>query len=325
MSDENLWGTRNVAEYAYCPRLFYYMAVEGIFVPSADTEEGNHVHRRVDRPSKADKDDEDAGDGDRPKTVRSLALTSTTLGLTATLDLAEITGEVAVPVEYRKGRPKRQVMAPPPDDPGEAEEPPLSHPEPWPTDRVQIGLQAILLEEAHYTVTHSVLYYASEKLRITVRVDDALRSEALTTLEAAKQCATGPRPMPLINDSRCVRCSLQPICLPDEVNQQRLEEVKPRQIWPPRDEGTHLPARSPTSSTTASLRGPRTSQSSFSGRGWRVVSPSLMTVRDWMISSLSERCDWGSEAHSIKEPPATWGASASGSKRPHFPNAAGLP
>jgi CRISPR-associated protein Cas1 len=37
-----------------------------------------------------------------------------------------------------------------------------------------------------------------------------------------------------------VRCSLQPICLPDEVNQQRLEEVKPRQIWPLRDEGIHL-------------------------------------------------------------------------------------
>jgi CRISPR-associated protein Cas1 len=85
-----------------------------------------------------------------------------------------------------------------------------------------------------------VLYYAAEKLRLTIPVDNALRSEALAVLEAAKQCASGQRPMPLINDSRCVRCSLQPICLPDEVNQQRLEEVKPRQIWPPRDEGIHL-------------------------------------------------------------------------------------
>jgi CRISPR-associated protein Cas1 len=241
MPDEMLWPTRNVAEYAYCPRLFYYMEVEGTFLPSADTEEGNHVHRRVDRPSKATTiDDEDTGDESRPKIVRSLALTSDTLGLTATLDLAEINGTVAIPVEYRKGRPKRQVMAPPPDDPGEADQPPLSHPEPWPTDRVQVGLQTILLEEAHYTVPNAILYYASEKLRLTIPVDDALRSEALATLEAAKQCAAGTRPMPLINDSRCVRCSLQPICLPDEVNQQRLEEIKPRQIWPPRDEGIHL-------------------------------------------------------------------------------------
>ncbi len=49
--DESLWPARNVAEYAYCPRLFYYMEVEGIHVPSEDTAQGNRVHRRVDRPS----------------------------------------------------------------------------------------------------------------------------------------------------------------------------------------------------------------------------------------------------------------------------------
>jgi len=243
MADESFWQARSVAEHAYCPRLFYYMAVEGTFLPSSDTEAGSHVHRRVDRPSRLEDGKDDIGDDERPKVVRSLALTSQTLGLTATLDLAEINGQTAIPVEYRKGRPKRQVMAPPPDDPGEAEQPPLSHPEPWPTDRVQVGLQSLLLEEAGYTVPNAVFYYASEKLRLTIPVDDALRAEALATLEAAKQCAAGSRPMPLINDSRCVRCSLQPICLPDEVNQQRMEEIKPRQIWPPRDEGIHLVAQ----------------------------------------------------------------------------------
>ena len=49
--DESLWPARNVAEHAYCPRLFYRMEVEGIHVPSADTEKGMAVHRRVDRPS----------------------------------------------------------------------------------------------------------------------------------------------------------------------------------------------------------------------------------------------------------------------------------
>ncbi len=243
MADESFWQARSIAEHAYCPRLFYYMAVEGTFLPSSDTEAGSHVHRRVDRPSRLEDSEDETGDDGRPKVVRSLALTSQSLGLTATLDLAEIDGQTAIPVEYRKGRPKRQVMAPPPDDPGEAEQPPLSHPEPWPTDRVQVGLQSFLLEEAGYTVPNAVFYYASEKLRLTIPVDDALRAEARATLEAAKQCAVGPRPMPLINDSRCVRCSLQPICLPDEVNQQRMEEIKPRQIWPPRDEGIRLVAQ----------------------------------------------------------------------------------
>lgn len=246
--DESLWPARNVAECAYCPRLFYYMQVEGIFVPSSDTEKGVDVHRRVDKPSAAqEKADESEADHDRPKTVRSLALTSESLGLTATLDLAEISGQVAMAVEYRKGRPKHVAVGPPADDCGEMEQPPLSHPEAWPTDRIQVGLQAILLESAGYAVPEAVIYYAGEKLRLRVTVNDALKAEALLTLEKAKQCARGSRPLPLVNDSRCPRCSLQQICLPDEVNHQRAQsppdELTPRKIWPPRDDGIHVVAQ----------------------------------------------------------------------------------
>src|SRR5581483_10112112 len=157
MPEDSLWPTRSVAEYAYCPRRFYYMAGEGIFLPRADTEEGQHVHRRVDQPSKVVARSPASNNGDEPKIVRSRALSSAKLNLTATLDLAEISGNSAVPVEYRKGRPKYQVMAPPPDDPGEAEAPPLNHAEPWPADRVQVGLQTLLLEEAGYTVPEAIV------------------------------------------------------------------------------------------------------------------------------------------------------------------------
>ena len=127
------------------------------------------------------------------------------------------------------------------------EQTPLSHPEAWPTDRIQVGLQAILLESAGYAVPEAVIYYAGEKLRLRIIVDDALKAEALLTLEKAKQCAEGSRPLPLVNDSRCPRCSLQPICLPDEVNHQRAQsptdELTPRKIWPPRDDGIHVVAQ----------------------------------------------------------------------------------
>jgi CRISPR-associated protein Cas1 len=256
MTDEYLWPARNVAEYAYCPRLFYLMEVEGIYLPSADTEQGNAVHRKVNKPS-AQADKEETSDRDRPKVVRSLTLTSQKLGLTATMDLAEISGNIAVPVEYRKGKPKHKTMAPPPDDPDEADDPPLVSAEAWPIDRVQIGLQALLLKEAGYEVTKAVLYYAAEKLRLEVPFDDALEDEALATFEAAKACAQGPRPLPLLNDSRCPRCSLQPICLPDEVNCQRIEtpseEMTPRKIWPPRDDGIHVVAQ--TNGAKISIKG----------------------------------------------------------------------
>ncbi|MEX2142251.1 MAG: CRISPR-associated endonuclease Cas1 [Pirellulales bacterium] len=227
--DEALWPARNVAEYAYCPRLFYYMEVDGIHVPSEDTEQGNRVHRRVDAPS-AEAAGQD-GDNDRPRSVRSLTLTSHKLGLTATLDLAEIDGTRATPIEYRKGRPKHVGV----DN--------TSAVEPWPTDRAQVGLQAILLQDAGYEVAEAVLYYAAEKRRVTVPVDDALRSEALATLQSAKDCAAGTRPLPLVNDPRCPRCSLQPICLPDEVHHERASAeaaAAPRKLWPPRDDGIHL-------------------------------------------------------------------------------------
>ncbi|MEW6258987.1 MAG: CRISPR-associated endonuclease Cas1 [Thermodesulfobacteriota bacterium] len=246
--DESLWPARNVAEYAYCPRLFYYMQVEGIFVPSSDTAKGAAIHRRVDKPSTApEKGEAGEDDPERPKVVRSLALTSETLSLTATLDLAEISGRTAVPVEYRKGRPKHISIGPSADDCSNRGQLHPQHAEAWPTDRIQVSLQAILLEDAGYTVNEAVIYYAAEKLRLRIRIDEALKAEALRVLENAKQCAQGSRPLPLVNDPRCPRCSLQPICLPDEVNHQRAQspcdELTPRKIWPPRDDGIHVVAQ----------------------------------------------------------------------------------
>ena len=274
MDDPHLWQARNIAEHAYCPRLFYYMQVEGVFLPSHDTERGQAVHRRVDQPSTkpdspAAKDNsDDKSDPQLPKTIRSLHLTSETLALSAKLDLAEISEStepgqqpIAVPIEYRKGRPKRITLSENelPDE-EEPDQQPLYRAEPWPADRVQVGLQVLLLEEHGYRVPRAVLYYAAEKRRIELTVDDALRREAMAELESAKQTASGPRPLPLVDSPKCPRCSLQPICLPDELNHQRAmklqehhsldssvkeisEPVSPRRIWPPRDDGIHVVAQ----------------------------------------------------------------------------------
>lgn len=248
MEDEFL-SARNVAEYAYCPRLFYLMQVEGIFVPSSDTVKGASIHRRVDKPSAwREEENGSSADPDQPKVIRRLTLASNSLGLTSTLDLAEISGRNAVPIEYRKGRPCRDDRGSIYDALDGASEDKKLQKAAWPTDRVQIGLQSILLEEAGYTVREAIIYYSEEKLRIKLVVDDALKQEALRTLEHAKQCAAGPRPLPLVNDPRCPRCSLQPVCLPDEVNFHLMSiaggsALSPRKIWPPRDDGIHVVAQ----------------------------------------------------------------------------------
>lgn len=230
MISETTWSVRNIAEYAYCPRLFYLMEVEGLHIDSADTEEGNAVHRRVDIPSPIRDNDIEA-----PIVARSLNLTSESLNISGTLDIAEINGNIATPVEYRKGRPYLPVS----EDSENNEYHQLR--EPWPTDRVQLGLQALLLQEAGYQVQQGVLYYAAERLRLNLTITDEMLQEARTTLAAAIACSIGSRPLPLVNDARCPRCSLQPICLPDEINYEYAEETtvapRPRQLWPPRDDG----------------------------------------------------------------------------------------
>jgi len=196
------------------PKTFLLHDCGGIFVPSSDTEIGAGAHRRVDRPSAAkpevatngneakpasvEKLEETETDPDRPKSIRSLALTSTSLGLTATLDLTEINGNSAVPIEYRKGKPRRAHANDKPID-EMMEQPQLFPvPEPWPTDRAQLGLQVLLLEEAGYTVPEAYLYYATEKLKLRVEVNDTLREYAKSVLAAAKLAAEGPRPPPLL-------------------------------------------------------------------------------------------------------------------------------
>src|SRR3989304_8751893 len=78
--------------------------------------------------------------------VRSLTLTCAELALTATLDLAEISGKLAVPIEYRKGRPQRVYGTN--DSKVTNGSVSLYEIEPWPTDRVHLGLHVILLERA---------------------------------------------------------------------------------------------------------------------------------------------------------------------------------
>ena len=108
-----LLPARMVNEYVYCPRLAYLEWVQGEWADSADTVEGRHVHRRVDKRSGTPPDarkkgatkaveEEDAEE--EVIHVRSLELSSDALGLVAKLDLAEFVGRIAVPVDYKRGK-----------------------------------------------------------------------------------------------------------------------------------------------------------------------------------------------------------------------------
>lgn len=193
-------GVRNLHNYIYCPRLFYYQFVENIFQENADTVAGSHVHRNVDAPSRLE-DPTQLGFPSGTK-ARSLKLESEALGLLGVVDIVEGGEEGAQIVDYKKGSARR-------DAEGErvAKEP----------DAMQVAAHALLLREHGVNVTGGFVYYAADKRRVPVELTDELLTRCRQAIMDAKAlAASGKCPPPLANDPRCHYCSAYPICLPGE-------------------------------------------------------------------------------------------------------------
>lgn len=191
---------RMLNEFVYCPRLFFYEWVEGLFAHSADTVDGSNRHERHDRRE----DPLPPPDEAERVHARSVTLSSETHRLIAKLDLIEGDGIAATPVDYKRGAPR---------DTGEG-------PEAWPADRVQLCVQALVLREHGYTVSEAIAYYYETKQRVRICIDDGLTDETMRALAEARSVAESGRiPAPLVDSPKCPRCSLVGICLPDETRQ----------------------------------------------------------------------------------------------------------
>lgn len=199
---------RMLNEYAYCPRLFFLEWVDQLWAPSSDTAEGDHVHRRVD-----------AGGGSVPlpgdgevRAARSVELSSERLGIIAKLDLLEGADGGVVPVDTKKGRPARDGTA-------------------WDADAVQVCAQVLLLREHGYRVERGEIFYAETRQRVPVDMTPELEERTLRIAAQARALAARPAPPPpLQSDPKCARCSLNGICLPDELNVLTARQPKPRRL-----------------------------------------------------------------------------------------------
>ncbi len=190
---------RMVNEFVYCPRLFFYEWVDGLFRQSADTVEGSVQHKRVDTPSAM------PGPADPAKGTihsRSITLSSDRLRVIAKMDLIEVEGHLATPVDYKHGKPRLS-----------GDELQL-----WPADRVQLALQGIVLRENGYSCEEAIVYYAATKQRVRLQLTDEVVSEAEQAVANAWTASRGTLPPPLEDSPKCPGCSLVGICLPDETN-----------------------------------------------------------------------------------------------------------
>src|SRR5437867_7712324 len=204
---------RMINEFVYCPRLFYYEQVQGVFVESADTLEGSVQHRRVDK----------EGEGapapgaavEEPVIARSITLSSEQHLVIAKLDLAEFAEGKAVPVDYKHGRPMSAEDGY----------------QPWPSERVQLAVQALVLRANGYRCEEGIIYYTKSRQRVRVVFDEAVISEAERAIDDAWRAVRVEQlPPPLIDSPKCPGCSLVGICLPDETWNLQSTETQPARL-----------------------------------------------------------------------------------------------
>jgi CRISPR-associated protein Cas1 len=196
---EDWLPARMINEFVYCPRLFFYEHVDGVFVHNADTEKGKDIHSRVDKGT-----GELAPAGNEPEVIhsRSVQLGSDRLRVSAKLDLVESDGTGGVsPVDYKAGKPRE----------GDQQL------EIWPADRVQLGLQMWILRENGYSCERGFIYYRTTRQRVALDWDSGLETWIEAQVIGARALLRGGmRPSPLVDSPKCPRCSLVGVCLPDE-------------------------------------------------------------------------------------------------------------
>jgi CRISPR-associated protein Cas1 len=86
----------------------------------------------------------------------------------------------------------------------------------WDADKMQLGLQMLILRDNGYACEEGVIYYRRTKQRVGLTMSAELEAWLLAKIAEARQTAAGTMPPPLVNSPKCVRCSLAPVCLPDE-------------------------------------------------------------------------------------------------------------
>ncbi|MBB5016450.1 CRISPR-associated endonuclease Cas4g/Cas1g [Rehaibacterium terrae] len=214
---------RMLNEHVYCPRLAYLMWVQGEWMESADTIEGRHRHKRVDKLA-GDLPDAEQAEAERIEIhARSITLSSNKLGLIARLDLIEGEGNIVTPVDYKRG--KRPHTARGVYDP----------------ERVQLCAQGLLLREHGYVCEEGAIYYVESRERVRVTFDEELLALTRKAIAELRAMAAGGRiPPPLEDSPKCPRCSLVTICLPDEVRFLKSPELAPRPLAVSRHEALPL-------------------------------------------------------------------------------------
>src|SRR5690606_36400020 len=89
---------------------------------------------------------------------------------------------------------------------------------PYLPEKAQVAVQALLLREHGYKCDRGEIYFAKDRRRVPVELDDRLIDTTRYAIRRAREVVeAGKCPPPLEDNPKCHGCSLAGICLPDEV------------------------------------------------------------------------------------------------------------
>ena len=188
----------------YCERLFYLEEVEEIRVADEAVHDGRRLHQAL-----AEDD------------LTSYVLEAPQLGLRGKVDAARRRDGALIPIEVKKGRAAQGPAA-------------------WPSDRVQVGAYAMLLEETQgVSIAEGRVRYLESGRTVQVPIDESLRRQVSYAIERARALRRETTRPPVTENARlCPRCSLAPVCLPEEERLAQDEARRPVRLFPPHTDRT---------------------------------------------------------------------------------------
>ncbi|MEM1256464.1 MAG: type I-MYXAN CRISPR-associated endonuclease Cas1 [Cyanobacteria bacterium P01_H01_bin.21] len=194
---------------AYCQRLYYLEEVEELYTQDAAVFAGRRLHVELENEEDGEWED--------------LFLESVELGLRGRVDALRTRDGQTIPYEHKRGRCDRDEH---------------KQPQAWDSDLIQILAYACLLEMAlGITVAEGRIRYHADNVLVRVPINDAARAKVRTSVDQARQLRVSTHRPPVTDNERlCTRCSLAPVCLPEEARLAHDDSWQPVRLFPDDDD-----------------------------------------------------------------------------------------
>lgn len=173
----------------YCERMFYLEEVEGIQVANEQIYAGRRLHTEIER--------------NEDEKWLSFNAESAEFGLVGKFDAVRKRDGQYIPYEHKRGRSARSMD---------------NKPEAWQSEKLQIAAYAVLLEErTGEIVQEGRVRYHADNVTVRVPIDDQARLALHNAVARARELQSSVmRPPVAVNEKICLKCSLAPVCLPEE-------------------------------------------------------------------------------------------------------------